>query len=189
MLRLGEKVASPDPSDTEDVKRFQLLGGVIVAGLSKGEWVNVKRAGAVLPAGRICPSPKPYSDDPNAPTAEFIPQHQWTESIHNIAECVRFLGQELLGIEIVVEVVRANTNFLACYGNGNLRLNVKRLGWKWFDQGATEHVDRLLIHEFGHQYSRDHLSEDYHESLRRLGANLKRLAFEKPEALKRFIRA
>jgi hypothetical protein len=90
--------------------------------------------------------------------------------------------------EIVVKVVRTNTNFLACYGNGNLHLNVKRLGWKWFNQGATEDVDRLLIHEFGHQYSRDHLSEDYHESLCRLGVNFKRFALEKPEELKRFIR-
>ena len=26
-------------------------------------------------------------------------------------------------------------------------------------------MDKLLIHEFGHQYSGDHLSEDYHEAL------------------------
>jgi hypothetical protein len=33
---------------------------------SKGEWTNVKRAGAVLSAARICPTAKPYSADPNA---------------------------------------------------------------------------------------------------------------------------
>src|SRR5262249_35143151 len=51
-LRFGEKVAAPDPSDTKAMKTFQAQGGVIVAGLSKGEWANVKRAGAVLPAGQ-----------------------------------------------------------------------------------------------------------------------------------------
>jgi hypothetical protein len=46
----------------------------------------------------------------------------------------------------------------------------------------------LLIHEFGHQYSADHLSEGYHEALCRLGAGLKKLALEKPEAFDQFKR-
>jgi hypothetical protein len=62
------------------------------------------------------------------------------------------------------------------------------LGYKWFEQGVTEEVDRLLIHEFGHQFFSDHLSHDYHEALCQLGAKLKRLALEKPEALRRFER-
>src|SRR4051812_44317838 len=63
-LRFGEKVAAPDPSDIEAMKRFQSEGGTIVAGLSKGEWANVRRSGAVPPAGQICPTAKPYSADP-----------------------------------------------------------------------------------------------------------------------------
>jgi len=186
-LRFGEKVAAPDPSDLESMKAFQAQGGVIVAGLSKGEWANVKRAGAVLPAGQICPTAKPYSDDPNAPPADFLPPHQWTEGIKNIAEYARFLSRELMEVEIIVSVVRTTNNFLACYGKRRLDLNLNRLGYKWFEQGATEAVDRLMIHEFGHQYSGDHLSEDYHEALCRLGAAFKRLALEKPEELRRYI--
>jgi hypothetical protein len=186
-LRFGEKVAAPDPSDTAAMKAFVAQGGVIVAGLSKGEWANVKRAGAVLPAGKICPTAKPYSDDPNAPSADLVPQEQWTEGIKNIAEYARFLGRELIGVEIVVTVVRTTNNFLACYGRKRLDLNLVRLGHKWFEQGATEDVDRLLIHEFGHEASGDHLSEDYHDALCRLGAGMKRLALEKPEELRRFI--
>ena len=52
------------------------------------------------------------------------------------------------------------TAFVACYGSGRLHFNLFRLGHKWFEQGLTEEVDRLLIHEFGHQYSGDHLSEE-----------------------------
>jgi hypothetical protein len=76
--------------------------------------------------------------------------------------------------------------FLACYGRGRLDLNIGRLGRRWFEQGVTEDVDILLIHEFGHQYSGDHLSEEYHEALCRLGARLKRLALEKSETLQQF---
>jgi len=50
--------------------------------------------------------------------------------------------------------------------------NKLRLGAKWFEQGITEDVVRLLIHEYGHQYSPDHLSAEYHEALCRIGAKL-----------------
>jgi hypothetical protein len=188
-LRFGAKVAAPDPSDVEAMKTFQSQGGVIVAGLSKGEWTNVKRAGAVLPAGQICPTAKPYSDDPNASPADLIPPDQWTLGMNNIAKYARFLARELMGVEINVAVVRTKNNFLACYGRRKLDLNLNHLGHKWFDQGATEEVDSLLIHEFGHQYSGDHLSSDYHEALCRLGAGMKRLGMEMPEELRRFLTA
>ncbi len=187
-LRFGEKVAAPDPSDVEAMKRFQSQGGTIVVGLSKGEWANVKRAGAVLPAGQICPTAKPYSADPNADPVNVIPEEKWTEGMRNVAAYARFLADELMGVELAVSVVHTTNNFVAAYGFGRLDFNLLRLGHRWFEQGATEDVDRLLIHEFGHQYSADHLSEEYHEALCRLGAGLKKLALEKPEELRRFVK-
>jgi hypothetical protein len=187
-LRFGDKVAAPDPSDTEAMKRFQSQGGVIVAGLSKGEWVNVKRAGAVLPAGQICPTAKPYSADPNAPPVTVIPEERWSEGMKNIAAYARFLAKELMDVSLIVSVVHTTNSFSACYGSGRLDFNLLRLGHKWFEQGASEDVDALLIHEFGHEYSADHLSSDYHEALCRLGAGLKRLALERPEAMRPFLR-
>ena len=91
-----------------------------------------------------------------------------------------------MGVKVVVSVANTNNNFIACYGIGRLDFNLRHLGHRWFEQGATEDVDRLLIHEFGHQYSGDHLSEEYHEALCRLGARLKRLALEKPRAIRQF---
>jgi hypothetical protein len=187
-LRFGEKVAAPDPSDVEAMKRFQSQGGTIVVGLSKGEWGNVKRAGAVLPAGQICPTAKPYSADPNADPVNVIPKEKWTEGMRNVAAYARFLADELMGVELAVSVVHTTNNFVAAYGSGRLDFNLLRLGHRWFEQGATEDVDRLLIHEFGHQYSGDHLCEEYHEALCKLGAGLKKLALEKPEELRRFMK-
>jgi hypothetical protein len=187
-LRFGEKVAAPDPSDTEAMKRFVAQSGTIVAGLSKGEWANVKRAGAVLPAGQICPSAKPYGDDPARKDVTVIPEEKWTDSMRNIAAYARFLADELMGVKLVVSVVHTTNNFAAAYGSGRLDFNLLRLGHRWFEQGATEDVDILLIHEFGHQYSGDHLSEEYYEGLCKLGAGLKKLALEKPEQLRRFVK-
>lgn len=47
-------------------------------------------------------------------------------------------------------------------------------------------MDELLIHEFGHEYCGDHLSDKYHEALSRLGAKLKRLALEKSGEFRSF---
>ena len=185
-LRFGERVAAPDPSDTEAMKRFQAQGGVIVAGLSKGEWANVRRSGAVLPAGQICPTAKPYSNESNAKEVTVILEEKWTEGMKRIGEYAVFLARELMGVEITVSIVNTANNFCACYGDGRLDFNLFRLGHAWFEQGITEEVDRLLIHEFGHQYSRDHLSEEYHDGLCLLGARLKELALEKPEWLRQF---
>ncbi len=187
-LRFGDKVAAPDPSDIEAMKAFVAQGGTIVGGLSKGEWANVRRSGAVLPAGQICPTAKPYSSSPDAKPVDLVPEENWSEAISNIAAYARFLAEELMGVKLIVSVVRTTNNFAACYGAGRLDFNLFRLGHKWFDQGVTEDVDRLLIHEMGHQYSEDHLSEEYHEALCQLGARLKRLALEKPEAIRRFVK-
>jgi hypothetical protein len=187
-LRFGEKVAAPDPSDTEAMKRFQSEGGTIVVGLSKGEWANVRRSGAVLPAGQICPSPKPYSLDPNAKPVTIIPESKWTEGMKNIGAYALFLARELMQVSLTVSVVHTTNNFAACYGSGRLDFNLLRLGHGWFEQGASEDVDSLLIHEFGHQHSGDHLSGDYHEALCKLGAGLKRLALERPGAMRDFLR-
>jgi hypothetical protein len=188
-LRFGEKVAAPDPSDTEAMRRFTAQGGTIVVGLSKGEWANVRRSGAVPPAGQVCPTAKPYSDDPNAKAVTVIPEEKWTDGIKNIAEYARFLARELMGVSLAVTVVHTTNNFAAAYGAGRLDFNLLRLGHRWFEQGPTEDVDRLLLHEFAHNFSSDHLSEDFHEAICLLGARLKKLALEKPDGLRRFAQA
>jgi hypothetical protein len=189
-LRFGEKRAAYDPNDTEANKTWVSQGGVVVYGgmLNKQEWQKAKEAGAILPAGQFCPTPKPYSDDPNAPPVKVIAEADWSEGMRNIVAYVVFLAAELMCVRLTVRIVQTENKFLACYGRKCLDLNAYRLGHSWFGQGATEHVDRLLIHEFGHEYSGDHLSEEYHEALCRLGAGLKRLALEKPDELRRFVR-
>jgi hypothetical protein len=186
-LRFGEKVAAPDPSDVEAMKRFKSQGGTMVVGLSKGEWSNVRRSGAVLPAGQLCPTAKPYSADPDADPVTIIPEEKWTEGMKNVTAYAVFLARALMQVSLTVSVVHTTNNFRACYGSRRLDLNLLRLGHKWFEQGATEDVDALLIHEFGHEHSGDHLSEKYHEALCKLGAGLKKLALERPEAMREFL--
>ena len=83
--------------------------------------------------------------------------------------CWRICGRSTsMQVSLTVSVVHTTNSFAACYGAGRLDFNLLCLGHAWFQQGASEEVDRLLIHEFGHEYSGDHLSEEYHEALCRL---------------------
>ncbi len=189
-LRFGTNRASYDPTDPEANKAVQAAGGTIVTGrmLSRQQWQKAREAAAIEPANRVKPTARPYSLDPAAPAAEVIPPGQWSPAVQNVADYATFLAWELMGVTLTVTVVRTANNFLACYGAGRLDLNLLRLGDGWFERGAGEDVDRLLIHEFGHQFSGDHLSDEYHDALCRLGAKLKRLALERPEAIRPFLR-
>lgn len=189
-LRFGDKFAAFDPNDKESNKRFVAEGGAIVYGpmLSPQEWQNAKKAGAIQSAGKICPTPKPFSqDDPDAKEVTVIPQEQWTPGMMNVARYSVFLGRELMDVTMSVSMVNTPRNFLAAYGRGgNLIFNVHRLGHGWFEKGITVEVDSLLTHEMGHQWSSNHLSEEYHEALCLLAGRLKKLALEKPDELRRF---
>jgi hypothetical protein len=189
-LRFGEKRAAYDPTDVEANKTWVSQGGTLVYGgmLDRQEWKNAKEAGAIQPAGQLCPTAKPYGTDPKAKHVEVLPEKDWSEGMRQIASYARFLADELMGVSVTVTMVSTPNKFSACYGARRLDFNVHDLGHKWFEQGATEQVDELLIHEFGHEYSGDHLSSDYHEALCRLGARLKRLALEKLNELRQFVR-
>jgi hypothetical protein len=186
-LRFGEKFAAFDPNDKEAGKRFVSEGGTLVYGpmLSPEEWQNAKKAGAIQSAGKICPTAKPYGDDPDGKAVTVIGPEKWSPGMKAVADYAVFLGKELMDVAVTVKFVHTTNNFAACYGDGKLDFNVFRLGHRWFEQGITEAVDELLIHEFGHQYSGDHLSEEYHDALCRLGAKLKRAVLEKPDEFRR----
>jgi Zn-dependent protease with chaperone function len=91
-----------------------------------------------------------------------------------------------LGIGCSVKIVNdPMASFAACYGGNTFTFNAGRLGFKWFDQGANDAVNALIIHELGHHYSGDHLSSAYYAALCEIGARLVRLAAEEPEFFKK----
>jgi hypothetical protein len=187
-LSFGELRAAFDPSDPEANKNWVARGGTLVYGpmLSSQEWKNAKAANAIQSAGKLCPSSNPYSQDPNAREVCVLPSSKWSDDMKRVAEYAVFLGKELMDVMVTVSFVHANANFAACYGDGELDFNMSRLPRKWLDGGITEALDQLIIHELGHEFAGDHLSRKYYDGLCLLGARLKRLALDKPEAFRRF---
>ena len=184
--RFGEKRVIFDPSDPEGTKLAVSKGYTVIApgSLSRDEWANVKRHAAALPAGQVTPSPKPYS--PDGEKMDIIPLEKYTDGMKRIAQYAKDVALRLLGCDIQVDMVsKATWPYSATYGPGHLTFNVGRLGRIWFEDGPRDSVDRLLIHEFGHHYSSDHLSEQYHDAICKLGARLVQLAIDEPEFFKK----
>jgi hypothetical protein len=180
-LRFGSKRVGDDPSDREAGYKALSKGYNKIHGpeLSKGQWDNAKRAGAIKPAGQVFPTPKPYSDDPDAPPVEVIPPERYTADMRWVVWFAEHLGEELLTSKPFVRIVRA-PNFGACYGGGRLDLSLQRLGHKWFG-GTIDRIISLLLHEYAHEHESNHLAEQFHKEVERLAGKTVAYALRCPE--------
>jgi len=179
-LRFGEDAVAYDPSDPEANKRSASEGRQVIYGgnLSGGEWENARRAGVLPPAGKVTPSEKPFSAEGRP--LNLIPESEWTDEMQRFAYLAKTMGRELLDTTPRVDFVRdLGWRFGAVYGQGVLTVNLSRLGRAFFD-GMEGQLD-LLIHEYGHHYCGDHLSDDFYRALTKLGARMTMLALKKPE--------
>jgi hypothetical protein len=178
--RFGDKVVSHDPSDQEANKRAVSEGYVVVSGgsLSREEWENSRKFGAMEPAGRVFPS-RPEATAPG----RYLAESELTAAMRKASDYARMLAQELMGAQLRVRFIDSKeASTLADYSRGEdadtLRFNVPRLGSGFLDD--QQRLDALIIHEFGHHYSSDHLSREYYDALCLLGARLKALALRSP---------
>jgi len=177
--RFGEKRVAFDPSDPEANKLAVSQGYTVVHGgmMSASAWKNVKSAEAIRPAGQVTPGPKVWTgeDDPNAAVfREWIPESKWTDGMHEVATFAQRVANKVLSRSIVVKFCSTPHHLGgASYGpGGELVFNKFRLGADWFERGITDEVVQLIIHEFGHNESLDHLSSEYREALCRIGAKM-----------------
>ena len=180
-LRFGPKRVSYDPSDPEANKLAVVKGYQVVHGgnLSGNEWGMVRRTGAILPAGRVTPSPRPYSED--GEQMQEVDESSWSPRMHSVVALAKRLGTRLTGVEPAVVIVsKIGWPFLATYGPGRLTLNLGRLGQKSFE-GDLQPILDLLLHEVSHHLEGDHLSQSYHRAITMLGAKMAVLALDEPE--------
>jgi hypothetical protein len=144
-------------------------------GMTPGMRENAKGFGLLNVSHDLFRTPKPFSDDPNAPPVEIVPESEWTDDMKGVAEYAKFLGQELLGRKVLVVIAKElGEGSTAAYGpGGTLYFSLKKLGRAWFRRVDELRLDDLLVHEFGHEYAGNHLSEDYYTALTKLAAKMK----------------
>lgn len=180
-LRFGKNRVIYDPSDPEANKKAVSEGYTVIHGsqFSKDEWKNIKRTGTTLPAGQVTPA-KPQG---------FVKatRVEPTAQMKRVIGFSKTMAKKLMGVNLKVTILKAKTTTGADYENSGkgayLRYNLTTLGGSFFDDfpDNLKDVVMLLIHEFGHEYSGDHLSSEYYRALTELGAKATILALEEPE--------
>ncbi len=185
-LRFGKKRVAFSPVDLEANNRSVAEGFTLIHGrtLTTGERENAKKFDLLPNAHEVFPTPKPYSNDPNATPVEVVPRDQWTPGMHKVAEYAQWIAKRGMGCVICVRYVKAY-NFSAAYGSRCLDFNIAGLGEAWFDK-INQEVDALIIHELAHEYESNHLSENYYNSLCRVGAEMVQLVIEYPDMFRHF---
>ena len=173
--RFGSKVVAYDPSDKEANARAVANGYSVVHGgsLSSQMWQHVRRSEAMLPAGRVTPTPKPFSED-GSPAVRVPP----TPAMSAFEQFCKELAREVMGVDISVDYFES-FNATAAYGNRRLSFNVGHLGTEWFESISAEQID-LVVHEFGHEYASDHLSDKYYRALTSLAGKTVIAALDRP---------
>lgn len=186
-LRFGPKRVVYDPSDVEANRLAVAQGYTVIPGgsLSRGQWENVRRSKATLPAGQVTPSPKPFVD--NGGQLKTIPEEEWPDHIRLIVELARKLQCPLLGRALTITVANdRDWKFAgACGRDGSLYINATSFG------PATPLPDVLdfLLHEFAHCDCGEpgHLCDEYHRSVSKLAGRLGELLVYEKE-LRQFCR-
>lgn len=186
--RFGEDAVAHDPSDMEGTKISFSQGRQVVGGgtFSKGAWDNIRKAGALPPAGQVTPSPKPYGD--GAPE-RVKPRDEWSDDMWRIATFAEELFYKLMDERCDAYIVTEPTMaWMANFQRGGilsglrLCLNYGKLGKRWFAEPKRgERVLDLLLHEFAHLNVSDHLSDEFHKEVSRLGAKLANVCLDEPD--------
>lgn len=184
--RFGKGAVAYDPSDVEGSKRAAAENRTVVAGrtFDKKAWQNIKRSGALPPAGQVTPSEKGHDkegwnllEDWNREIKDVVGYAEW------VADAV---GAGLKEVKVAVDVTKP---FLATYGpDGILTLNKGKLGNEWFERFPEniESVTALLLHEYSHATVSDHLSRNFADKIAELGAKLASAVSERNEEYKAF---
>jgi hypothetical protein len=184
--QFGEKRAVFDPSDTEANNRLTADGYKVISGgtFDKEIWDRIKEVGAVLPSGVIRPTPGKNSTG----LAKHLDPKKKTTEMEMVETYAKMIAHEVLGKNISVSWYNDLAASWAMSWNGNLAINVARLGYTWFERPPISFpITDLLIHEFAHEYCDNHLDEDYYKALSKIGGKLVELALRKPELFKEFM--
>lgn len=166
--RFGDKRVVYDPSDQEANRIAISQGYTVIPGnaLSKCAWQAVRDSGAALPAGRVTPSPKPFS--PEGTPLKLIDEADYTEEQRRFVRAVAKLHLDLIDTDIDVRLTRdRGWKFAAVYGNGRVIFNIAH-------RQPDIHNEMTLgtvLHEFAHFYG-EHLTHAFDDGIAYISASL-----------------
>lgn len=187
----GEQRVLFDPYDQEANNRAAACGYTIVraGAYTPEQWTNIARAKAIVRSSELFPTEPSYIE---GETPHVILEGSWTCGMAQVVAFSKEAGRKLLGKEVQLTLEdEPQKSYVANYtpSSGHLVLNVPRLGRQWFDMiGNLQNIVDLLIHEFAHEYSINHLSTVYYDALTRLGGQFTYWALVEPEMFQKYMK-
>lgn len=175
-LKYGEKRAIFDATDHEANMNLTAQGYTLMHGsqLTKPQWDNVRKFESAKPSGQLAPTKKAvFSADGED---RWIKPEDYNQAMKVVVAYTADVCRELTGTTVAVRILSDITAyFAACYGSQGFVFNLGKLGHRFFEAGIGDNLNELIIHELGHHRVANHLSEEYHSELCRIGARLARL--------------
>ena len=122
--KYGENAVAEDPFNP-DANAAALVDSRTVIpkhGLTPGQRENLKWRGLLMSSTQAYPTAGKgaYSDDPDAPPVEVIPEAKWTEGMREIYDYTHGVAKRLIGKELMIRFVnwprREGGTWRACYG-------------------------------------------------------------------------
>ncbi len=173
--RFGKKRASFDPTDLQANMNLTAKGYTVISGrtLPKRAWENIRKAEAIASSGKIAPTPKPYSNHPDADPVRVIPKKEWNTGMIEIEDIARQMARFLLKKDdLLVRYVRPSQKHWSACWYGGMDFNVTRLGLEYFETWKKHptHILDLILHEFAHHYASNHLEDKFYKACTDLGA-------------------
>jgi len=205
--RFGDKVVVFNPTDMEANRRAASEGYTVLAGntFSSQAWKNVRSSGVVPSSSSVSPTPKAYSDAPDAKHAQIIPESEWTSGMKEVAALSKQLFKAIADEDLTVLIYRKH-GALAFYTRGNdlssilsgtsgptIGFSYGSVGKAFFNewQDNLPRILELLIHEFSHHFTWDnrptdthHISKQFEDALQNVGAKVAIVALRNPGIFK-----
>lgn len=175
-LKYTEKRVKYDPNDPEANMAAVANGCTVIypSQLTKAQHENVRRYESAPLAGTLFPTKKAVFS--SGGEDRWVKPEDYTQGMKDVVAYTAEVCAELVGSPVTVSILADITaHYAACYGSQGFVFNVGRLGHKFFEAGISDGLNELIIHELGHHRVANHLSEEYHSELCRLGARFARL--------------
>tara|TARA_R100000742_G_C4277950_1_gene100275 strand:+ start:1368 stop:2816 length:1449 start_codon:yes stop_codon:yes gene_type:complete len=185
-VRYGDDAVVFDVKDHEaNKKAFADDKNVITGGSFNSQvWDNIRKTrddyeDFAKPSGSIGKYASPNMSGTRP--AELLDKSKITKEMKQVISLAKKLHKKLFNQELNVEIFNekglGGNRLLATYCKGysgsDLSFYYKTLGKDWFNlKNNKVKIMELIIHEFGHFYSGDHLSERYYDGLCEIGAKL-----------------
>jgi hypothetical protein len=170
-VQYGRDALVENPFDSEANAKAVASGRTLIPcrALSKGFKTNLYDRGQVQTSSAVF-SNKTLVD------AKRIAATEWSDRMHVIRKMVHFIAAHTVGSKITTVMIDSpKATTVADFGSTTMRFNMAHPAMPDTFVGMVD----LIIHELGHFYESNHLSESYYHALSKIGAQLSMVACDR----------